>query len=90
MTNDSFKPSLEGCTSPSESKALTILFFPAYAAYSMTKSCLKIPFLPFLHLIKILYPEMIDDVNMSKKVWKAKVKSTADKSLITLSSIVAK
>ena len=69
---------------------VTMAFFPAYVAYSGTKTAISLPFMPFLWILKKLVPNLVDDISTKKLKFQQTVKDTADASFMTLSSVIAK
>ena len=69
---------------------LTAVFLPAYALNVAVKTAVKLPFIPMLWVMKIFYPNIIDDINTKKSAFTRSVKETADSSFMTLSSLIAK
>eukprot|EP00347_Sterkiella_histriomuscorum_P012816 403367118 len=69
---------------------LTTMFFPAYAINVALKTTLKLPFMPVMWIVKKFYPHIVDDVSSSSKKAKENLKEKANKSFLTMSSLIAK
>lgn len=69
---------------------LTAVFFPAYMINVMAKTAVKLPFLPIIWMARIFNPNIVDDINKKTNSLRHTVKETADRSFMTMSSLIAK
>jgi len=44
------------------SNIITLMFLPAYASFVVSKTCIKLPFVPAIWMIKLINPNIADDV----------------------------
>lgn len=49
------------------SSALTAAFFPAYVAYSASKTAATLPFMPMNWVLKRFVPNIVDDISNKKQ-----------------------
>lgn len=72
------------------SLVLSAIFFPAYAANVALKTAVRLPFMPMMWMIKLIYPNIVDDIGNKSKQIKSSVRNKADESFMSLSSLMAK
>lgn len=49
------------------SLVLSAIFFPAYAANVALKTAVRLPFMPMMWMIKLIYPNIVDDIGNKSK-----------------------
>lgn len=72
------------------SMILTAVFFPAYVMNVAIRTAVKLPFMPLFWIAKKINPNIVDDINNRKNAFSNSIKDTADRSFMTMSSMIAK
>lgn len=70
--------------------ALTTAFFPAYAINVAFKQALVLPFVPISWFLRKFFPSLVDDLSERSKKAKKSIRDKADRSIMTMSSLIAK
>lgn len=69
---------------------LITVYYPVSVATTLVQRSIKLPFMPMIWMIKLVYPNINEDISLKSTQLKTTVKNTADKSFMTMSSLIAK